>query len=334
MVRKLEKIEKEMGYCEIKLEKEQRLRTQLHFLKLHAQALAAALESFAVRAAPTLRATPGNQIEGFPIAELYQKLAVQRDQALRERAREAFRCAGALPLLGEQHELLEREIENLETKLETFRAFSEKRQGLVSERERALDTFGREGSEEIVELSSQFECIERSWNTLTEDLMNIDGAIFAVTRCVDYLGSAREFVLASRSQFSLDRWLREGYLIDLFKHSTLGRAKEMVEGADRNLKAALAELVCLETLTIQPDDFEHLLLPFLDVLFDDLFVHGKLRESIAFLEARGTRASELRAKLQLKRDNVLAQQLEQEGNRVRVFNEMGDQRKRLSIATP
>ena len=39
MVRRLEKIEKEIGYCEIKLEKEQRLLTQLHFLRMHYKAL-------------------------------------------------------------------------------------------------------------------------------------------------------------------------------------------------------------------------------------------------------------------------------------------------------
>ena len=32
MVRKIEKIEKEMGYCEIKLEKKRRLRRQVMFL--------------------------------------------------------------------------------------------------------------------------------------------------------------------------------------------------------------------------------------------------------------------------------------------------------------
>ena len=41
MVRKIEKIEKEMGYCEIKLEKKRRLRRQVMFLDadLEVQAL-------------------------------------------------------------------------------------------------------------------------------------------------------------------------------------------------------------------------------------------------------------------------------------------------------
>ena len=39
MVRKLEKIEKEMGYCEIKLEKERRLRRQVQFLEADLEVL-------------------------------------------------------------------------------------------------------------------------------------------------------------------------------------------------------------------------------------------------------------------------------------------------------
>ena len=46
LVRKLEKIEKEMGYCEIKIEKGQRVVLQLDFLKLHRSALADAIRRF------------------------------------------------------------------------------------------------------------------------------------------------------------------------------------------------------------------------------------------------------------------------------------------------
>lgn len=329
MVRRLEKIEKEMGYCEIKLEKEQRLRTQLHFLKLHRRGLEEAIDRFRE---PHDQNADGRLLGGLTLTDVQRRVSIDRDEECTEEVQEIFRGVGALPLLRTEYEMLTREIDELEEKLQTFKAFSEKKQRLIVDRDEALTALG-EASGSVLEISQEFEQIEKQWNVLTEDLMNIDEAVFYVSRCVDYLQSAREFVLASRSQFSIDQWLRDGYLIDLFKHSSLGRAKEMVEGADRNLKQALVELVCLEELLIAPEDFEHILLPFLDVLFDDLFQYGKLRVSLELLEERLERAVRLHTELQERREAVLTRQLREEESRGKLFQQMGDERKKLTLAT-
>lgn len=329
MVRKLEKIEKEMGYCEIKLEKEQRLRTQLHFLKLHLKGLEDAVERFSARESELC---DGNRLAGRRLPDVLHLASVERDPQGTEELREAFRCVGALPLLRDEREMMRRETDELESKLQTFKAFSEKKKGLLVERQQALHSFEQDESTGMLETAARFEEIEKNWNTLTEDLMNVDESIFYVSRTVDYLQSARDFILASRSQFGIDKWIQDGYLIDLFKHSTVGRAKEMVEGADRNLKMALVELVCLEELLINPEDFEHLLLPFLDALFDDLFVHSKLNETLELLETRVERARQLHEKLQEEREAIFSRQLEEEENRGKLFTQMGDERKRLSLA--
>lgn len=330
MLRKLEKIEKEMGYCEIKLEKEQRLRTQLHFLKLHRRGLQEGIQRYEELARDS--DSTGNRLASHTLDAVLHTVSVERNEEKRDELREVFRAVGALPLLAEQRDIVSREIEDLEEKLETFKAFSDKRQGLIDERDEALVTFDIKDSEPVLEISAQFETIERNWNMLTEDLMNVDEALFSVSRSVDYLQSARDFILASRSQFAIDRWIQHGYLIDLFKHSSVGRAKEMVEGAERNLKMALVELVCLEELLIEPADFEHLLQPFLEALFNDLFQHTKLRDTLELLEERLTRAQSLRAKLQEQRDSIFSRQLAEEENRGRLFNQIGRERKRLSLA--
>ena len=45
MARRLDKIEKEIGYCEIKLEKDRRMRKQVQFLQNHLPLPGIALES-------------------------------------------------------------------------------------------------------------------------------------------------------------------------------------------------------------------------------------------------------------------------------------------------
>ena len=330
MVRRLEKIEKEIGYCEIKLEKEQRLRAQAHFLRVHRDGLQEAVDGFYRSQAG--EDGEGNQLGGLTLREVFDQVSIAPGGEKAQRLQEKFRCAGSLPFLTEELQVLDQALGDLDTRLATFDAFRVKKQGLIDERDEALNTFIRSDYEPLLEISAEFERIEQSWNTLTEDLMNMDEAIFHVSRAGDYLGSARNFILASRSQFNVESWLRTGYLIDLFKHSSVGRAKEMVEGADRNLKAALVELLCLEDVVVRPSDFEHMLLPFLDSLFDDLFCRGKLKSTLAFLEQRCADLERLKGELEANRETILESQTEQEESRVRLFNKMGDERKRLTLA--
>ena len=79
MVRKLEKIEKEMGYCEIKLEKEQRLRTQLHFLKLHRRGLEEAIARFRD---PHDENADGRLLGGLALTDVQQRVSIDRDESL------------------------------------------------------------------------------------------------------------------------------------------------------------------------------------------------------------------------------------------------------------
>ncbi|MEM7262726.1 MAG: hypothetical protein AAF488_12105, partial [Planctomycetota bacterium] len=62
MVRKLEKIEKEMGYCQIKLEKAARLRVQRSFLDLQVRALEESIAGF--KATASGADLHGNELAG------------------------------------------------------------------------------------------------------------------------------------------------------------------------------------------------------------------------------------------------------------------------------
>jgi hypothetical protein len=330
LVRKLEKIEKEMGYCEIKIEKGQRLCAQLQFLKLHRQALSGAIRKLEVRGNPEVG--DGNLLGGRALRSVFHQVSLDPESEESVSLRELFRAVGAFPLLLEERDNIDRDIGDIEDKIDSFDAFLDKRRGLNHERDETLHTFALQKSDPIHQISEEFERTEQNWNVLTEDLMNIDEAIFCVSRAADYLCSARNFILTSRSQFAVESWLRDGYLIDLFKHSTVGRAKEMVEGADRNLRRALVELICLEELVINPEDFEHLLVPFLDTLFHDLFQFGKLVGSLKILEKRSQRLDGFKQALVEKREGILSRQNLHERNREKLFHEIGDARRKLTVA--
>ena len=332
LIRRLEKIEKEMGYCQIKLEKEQRLTVQAEFLFIHRSQIAAAVEKYSGQV--TESEIHGNRLGGLTFREVQTEVGTgvrpERVLALRE----LFRSVGLLSPLRDELELLERESEEIGEKLSTFLAFHKKKEGLEQERRSALRGFQMHGGETVLRISAEFEETEQNWNVLTEDLMNFDEALFHVGRAVDYLNSARNFILSSRSQFLVEEWVNDGYLIDLFKHSTVGRTKEMVDGADRNLKMALRELLCLKDYVPQAEDFEQLLLPFIDLLFDDLFVEGRLTSILKFIERRLSRAEALRRNLDERREAVFEQQHEKEETRERLFHQIGDERRKLSLAPP
>lgn len=328
MVRRLEKVEKEIGYCQIKLEKEQRLQVQLQFLQLHRASLEQSIAE--LTQGETADDAVGNRLAGVSLFEVHQRVSLGLDDPDQSLFEETFRRAGALPLLKDELHLVTRDLEDLEARLATFDAFRTKREWLHAERERALENLNVDLSDSMAEISREFEATEGNWNTLTEDLTNVEEAIRHVAHALDYLKSARSFILTARGQFNVETWLREGYLLDLFKHSSVGRAKEMVEGADRNLKVALSELLCLERIVIQPEDFQHLLMPFLGALFLDLFRYGRFQETMVILEARLERLERLYQELETMRDEVLREQGAHEEKRGRLFNEIGNERRRLS----
>ena len=70
ILRRLEKIEKEIGYCEIKLEKEQRLQTQSRFIQMHIAGLREASSGFReLRAGET---GAGDLLGGVRLREVYR----------------------------------------------------------------------------------------------------------------------------------------------------------------------------------------------------------------------------------------------------------------------
>jgi len=332
LIRRLEKIEKELGYCQIKLEKEQRLTIQARFLSFHRGQVSAAVDRYRAL-------TPGEELHGnrlgelrFPQVQLEVGTGVRPDRV--EELHERFRSVGLVEPLEAELVLLDRELGEIREKLGTFSAFHSKKEGLQQEHRVALRGFQLDGRKEMHRISEEFERIEHDWNILTEDLMNYDEALFHVSRVSDYLTSARNFILGARSQFSVEEWVQSGYLIDLFKHSPVGRTREMVEGADRNLKLALRELLCLEDYEPEFSDFEQLLLPFIETLFDDLFLEGRLVGILKFVEVRLARANALRTTLEERREAVYQVQSEKELTRERLFQQIGDERRKLSLVPP
>ena len=332
LIRRLEKIEKEMGYCQIKLEKEQRLAVQEQFLAMHQEDLAHAISSYERHVAE--HEIHGNRLGGLGFHEVQTEVGTGVRESEVERLRELFRSVGLLTSLRGERDLLQRELEEITEKLSTFSVFHDKKEGLEQERRSAMRGFQLSGREEVLRISAEFEETEQNWNVLTEDLMNYDEALFHIRAVVDYLNSARNFILSSRSQFSVEEWIKRGYLIDLFKHSTVGRAREMIEGADRNLKMALRELLCLQDYEVSLPDFEQLLLPFIDKLFDDLFNEGRLTSVLKFVERRLSLAEALRKNLEERRETVFEAQSTTEETRERLFQQIGDERRKLSLAPP
>ncbi|MGE4619347.1 MAG: hypothetical protein AAEJ04_06000 [Planctomycetota bacterium] len=330
LIRRLEKIEKELGYCQIKLEKEQRLATRVHFLRVHRDQLIAVLDQY-----PEQDSGPGDGLCGMRFSEMALAIA-EEDQTLDlDPFRYSFLAIGMRPeILGELEDL-ELNIKDTADKLATFRVFHDKIQGLQSERVSALGSFDLSGDEPVLAISDNFEETETRWNVLTEDLTNLDDALFCVSRATDYLASARNFVLSARSHFSVQDWLDNGYLVDLLKHSTVGRIREMMKFAERNLKIALGELICLnedDYKFLNPQDFAPLLLPFYNRLFDDVFRQNKFQNVLQLVEERLDRTERLHRMLKTAREEVFQSQLQHEQDRERLFHLIGDERRKLRLA--
>ena len=327
LIRRLEKIEKELGYCQIKLEKEQRLATRLHFLRSHRERLNQVLDLF-----PVQDFGSGDRLCGMKFTEISARIVDEDKKLDLDPLRNSFLAIGMRPEIITELEELDGEIEDVAERLRTFRVFHEKINGLRMERRTALSSFELKGNEPVLAISVEFEETENDWNVLTEDLTNLDDALANVGRSKDYLASARTFVLDARSHYSVQDWIDRGYLVDLLKHSTVGRIREMLEGAERNLKMALSELICLENYPIEVEDFTPLLRPFYQFLFDDVFHQTKFSEVLKLVEERYERTKRLFEQLEKDREKVFQVQLEKEAARESLFHRIGDERRKLRLA--
>ncbi|HVR76569.1 MAG TPA: hypothetical protein VMT52_19725, partial [Planctomycetota bacterium] len=123
MVRRLEKIEKEMGYCDIKLEKERRLREQVQFLSGEVEVLERFLKRYE---------SSSFGLQHLPFAKIAQQVALEKARTDKVgpfylRAKEDFISAGVLEMVREERDVLLREREVIASKLASFSGFGKKR---------------------------------------------------------------------------------------------------------------------------------------------------------------------------------------------------------------
>jgi hypothetical protein len=309
MARRLDKIEKEMGYCEIKLEKERRLRKQMLFLENDLGALDRILKEFSRR--------------GFMDQGLSGRFEIEGS---RKSARERFLAAGLLELVADEREILAREHQELGIRLQHFTGFESKRSFLEEEKRKALKNISPAHSLKLKRINDDFKKVERNWNSLSEDLINLDEAIFFLERNLDYLRSTRTYLISAKGSFDIESWLASGYLSDLFRHSNIARAKEMADGGDRNLKMAQKEMICLVSVKIHADQYQRVLVPFLEALFEDIFTAGKLQDSLQVVEATLADNLKLTEGVKAKRAQLEEKLLEAEKLRAQVFTQLGENR--------
>ena len=322
MVRKLEKIEKEMGYCEIKLEKERRLRRQVAFLTADLEVL----ERFV-----HLYEASDTGLAELPYSQMGQQISLERQRddkpgAFFQRAKDDFIAAGVIEMVREERKVLSREKEDIEAKFGSFLGFTKKRAVLQEEKRQALQKISPANSTRIHELNENFKKIEKRWNSLTEDAINLDEAIRFLTHNVDYVKSARNFLIAAKGSFDIENWVEGNYTGNLFRHSNVGRAKEMIDGANRNLKLAQKELVCVAHLQFEIDRFEPILMSFLGALFDDIFLDGRLEETIEQVEQAIEDSQQRLDNLRARRGHLHAQLEETESERGELFQQIGGDR--------
>lgn len=323
MVRRLEKIEKEMGYCDIKLEKERRLRKQADFLTADIEALDKVMK---------LYESAGMNLQNLPFEKISQQISIERARKDKLgpfffRAKEDFISAGILEMLRNERDVLVRERESLDMKLQSFNGFSKKRSVLAEERKSTLKDIGSGASSRLRKLAESFAHVEEQWNSLTEDALNLDDGIFYLVRNVDYIKSSRAFLISAKGSFDIESWIDSRFSTDIFRHSNVGRAKEMIDGANRNLKLAQKELASVVNLKFRIDGFEPVLVSFLDALFDDIFAEARLMRCIQVVENALARSEKLLAQVRSKRETLHAKLQRIERSRSRLFQRLGGEKR-------
>lgn len=323
MVRKLDKIEKEMGYCEIKLEKERRLRRQVEFLRADLEVLERFMK---------LAGSEGLGISRLPFKKIALQIAKERQASDRpgpcfQRAREDFVVGGVLEQIREEREMLLREKEEIEAKFNSFTSFGRKRSLLQREKRAVLSRVEPSQSSRLRRLNENFEKTEHLWNSLTEDSLNVDAGMFDLGRTVDYLKSARSFLIAAKGSFDIECWVESAYAGNLFRHTNLGRAKEMIDGENRNLKLAQMELVCVVNVSFDLESFEPVLTSFLGALFDDIFIDGRLERTIAVVEDAITMSEAHLKQVRRRRQQLQRKLLRTEDTRLNLFQRLGEEHK-------
>jgi hypothetical protein len=311
-----------MGYCDIKIEKERRLRRQADFLRGEIEALDRFMK---------LYESSDMGLQQLPFEKIAQQVSLERARTDKVgpffyRAKEDFISAGVLEMIREEREILLREKEGLEGKLVAFTGFGKKRTILEEERNSALRSLAPTHSAKMRKVADEFKRIEEQWNSLTEDAMNLDEGIFFLARNVDYIKSSRSFLIAAKGSFDIESWVDSAYTSDLFRHSNVGRAKEMIDGANRNLKLAQKELSCVVNVKLRLTGFTPILSNFLDALFTDIFLDGRLGRCLTVVESALGRSEKLLLQVRQKRETLHAKLERIERTRSNLFQRLGGQK--------
>ncbi len=308
--RRLDKVEREIGYCEIKIEKERRLEKKLGFLRVVLAALDKHINEYA----------PRGQVLSLPGR-------FQPSDGIRRPTRKGFLAAGLIEILEEEREILARERDEMVDRLTSYGGFERKLALLEEEKREAIKQLSPVYPQKMRRLNDDFVKIERQWNSLNEDLSNLEEGTFFLDRNLDYLRSCRTFLLSAKGSFDIESWVAGGYLSDLFRHSSIGRAKEMADGADRNLKMALKELVCLTSVKVPAEDFERVLSPVLEALYQDIYTDGRLESSVLVVEAALAKNLKLVEQVKAKREALRTKLSEIEKQRAQLFARLESDRR-------
>jgi hypothetical protein len=320
MIRKLDRIEKELGYCETKLEKERHLRRQLEYLHTELAVLEDVEKSYRDGTPP---------LSDLPYAEWGRRIAKEREWTTKpgpsfERAKRQLISAGILDLIRQEKDLLTREIRETSNKFHAFVGFEEKREVLAREKSAALQRVSPQVLSQMRRIGSEFKRAEEAWNAYAEDAIHFDEAMFFLSRHVDYHRSCRSFLVAAKGSFDLENWMEDEYVDSLFRHSNIGRAKEMLDGAHRNWRLAQKELVCVGSRSLALGSIEPGYARFLDALFDDVFLDGRLQRSIAEIEQRIVESEATLRRCENERAELTLALEASELSRVELFQRLGD----------
>jgi hypothetical protein len=274
----------------------------------------------------------GMDIHNLPFEKIAQQISLERARKDKLgpfffRAREDFISAGVLEMLRNEKEILLRERESIDTKLSSFFGFGKKRSVLEEERNHALRSLAPNHSTKIRRLAQEFQHIEEQWNSLTEDALNLDEGIFYLTRNVDYVKSARAFLIAAKGTFDIETWIENNYSTDLFRHSNVGRAKEMIDGANRNLKLAQKELCCVTNVKVRVEGFEPVLVSVLSCLFEDIFAEARLGKCIQVVESALVRSEKGLQQVRQKREALHSKLERVEKSRAQLFLRLGGEKR-------
>jgi len=106
----------------------------------------------------------------------------------------------------------------------------------------------------------------------------------------------------------------------------------MVYGANRNLKLAQKELVCVVNLEFDLTDFEPFMVNFLGSLFQDIFIGGRLHTILDLVEEAIVDSRSRLKVVQKKREQLRKKAERTEKSRTRLFHRLGgEKRGRLSL---